>query len=204
MNANEYQVLAARTLIDRPDFTVTDEDIMIAWNAIGLAGEAGEISELIKKGIFHQHGLDKEKLYKELGDVLWYVAALCTKLDFDMGDIMQANIDKLRERYPDGYSVDASKARVDVKPNAPPTAATPLVFIEDDDIPTIYIPSAPWDLKWYAEDKSGGAWVYSRRPELWPGYWQALTGFQRACQSERVSPDWRQSLRRIVRSEEAP
>jgi NTP pyrophosphatase (non-canonical NTP hydrolase) len=116
MNANEYQVLAGRTLIDRPDFEPTDEDIMIAWNAIGLAGEAGEISELVKKGIFHQHGLDKRKMFKELGDVLWYVAALCTKLGFSMEDIMQANIDKLRERYPDGYSADASKARVDVKP----------------------------------------------------------------------------------------
>lgn len=123
MNANEYQRLAARTLIDKPDFEVTDEDIMISWNAIGLAGEAGEIMELIKKGIFHQHGLDRAKLFKELGDVQWYVAALCTKLGFYMEDIMQANIDKLRERYPDGYNPGDSKARVDVKSPAQETGS---------------------------------------------------------------------------------
>lgn len=48
MNANEYQQLAARTLIEGPDFYITDKDIMIIWNAIGLAGEAGEVCELVK------------------------------------------------------------------------------------------------------------------------------------------------------------
>jgi NTP pyrophosphatase (non-canonical NTP hydrolase) len=113
MHANDYQELAARTLIDRPDFDLTTDEIMLIWNATGLAGEAGEVSDLIKKGIFHQHGLDREKLIKELGDVLWYVAALATKLDASLGDIMQANIDKLKARYPAGYSSEASLARVD-------------------------------------------------------------------------------------------
>lgn len=115
MNATEYQELAGRTLIDRPDFTITDQQLMIAWNAIGLAGEAGELAELVKKGIFHQHGIDKDKMTKELGDVLWYVAALCSKLDIAMGDVMQANIEKLKQRYPEGYSSAASQARVDVE-----------------------------------------------------------------------------------------
>lgn len=116
MNATEYQQLAARTLIPKPDFEVTDTDIMIAWNAIGLAGEAGEINELVKKGVFHQHGLDREKMAKELGDCMWYIAALCTKLDLDLGEIMAANIEKLKQRYPEGYSSEASKARVDKQP----------------------------------------------------------------------------------------
>lgn len=113
MNANEYQHLAARTLIDKPDFYIADTDMMIIWNAIGLAGEAGEVAELVKKGIFHQHGLDHTKLHKELGDLLWYIAALCTKLDFDMGEVMAANIEKLKIRYPNGYSSDDSKRRAD-------------------------------------------------------------------------------------------
>ena len=53
MTAREYQLLAARTLIDAPDFQLTDEQVMIAWNVIGLAGEAGEVAETVKKGIFH-------------------------------------------------------------------------------------------------------------------------------------------------------
>lgn len=114
MNASDYQYLASRTLIDKPDFEIADEDIMIVWNALGLAGEAGEVAETVKKGIFHQHGLDHEKLKKELGDVCWYIAALCTKLDLDLNEVMAANIEKLRVRYPDGYSSKDSINRVDM------------------------------------------------------------------------------------------
>ncbi len=113
MQANNYQTKAARTLIDKPDFEISNGDIMVIWNAIGLAGEAGEVCELVKKGIFHQHGIDHDKLKKELGDCCWYLAALCTKLGFDLGEVMQENIDKLQQRYPDGYSSADSKARVD-------------------------------------------------------------------------------------------
>lgn len=115
MDANEYQQLARRTLIDRPDFPISDQDVMLVWNAIGLAGEAGEVAELVKKGVFHQHGIDVAKLQKELGDVLWYVAALCSKAGIDMGEVMQANIEKLKTRYPEGFTSTASQQRVDVE-----------------------------------------------------------------------------------------
>ena len=115
MDASKYQIKAARTLINAPGFGISDNDIMIIWNAIGLAGEAGEVAELVKKGIFHQHGIDREKMVKELGDVMWYVAALCTKLDMDLGVIMEVNIRKLEKRYPDGYSSTDSQRRVDVQ-----------------------------------------------------------------------------------------
>jgi NTP pyrophosphatase (non-canonical NTP hydrolase) len=114
MQPNEYQYLAKRTLIDAPDFEIGDNDFMIVWNALGLAGEAGEIAESVKKGVLHQHGLDREKMKKELGDALWYLAALCTKLDLTLEDVMQANIDKLRIRYPDGYNSADSIKRIDV------------------------------------------------------------------------------------------
>lgn len=113
MDGIEYQALANRTLIQRPDFDISDRDIMLVWNAIGLAGEAGEVAEHIKKGVFHQHGVNTEQLAKELGDVLWYVAALCTKAGLNMSDIMEANIDKLMRRYPNGYTSADSIARVD-------------------------------------------------------------------------------------------
>jgi len=106
MSPNEYQQLANRTLISTPDFQITPEQVMIAWNALGLAGEAGEVNDYIKKGIFHQQGIDKEKLKKELGDCLWYIAALCTEFGITMEEAMQHNIDKLKARFPDGYSPD--------------------------------------------------------------------------------------------------
>lgn len=109
-----YQEQAARTLIDAPEHEISADDMMIIWGAIGLAGEAGEVAELVKKGIFHQHGLDRDALANELGDCLWYIAALCTKSKLDMNAIMEQNIAKLRTRYPDGFSSADSMKRVDV------------------------------------------------------------------------------------------
>jgi NTP pyrophosphatase (non-canonical NTP hydrolase) len=115
MNASKYQQQAARTLIAAPGFEIADNDMMQVWNAIGLAGEAGEVAEIIKKGVFHQHGVDKAKLRKEIGDVLWYTAALCTTAGFDVSEVMQENIDKLLQRYPEGFTSADSVRRVDVQ-----------------------------------------------------------------------------------------
>lgn len=115
MNSNDYQLLASRTLIAAPDRAYSTEEIMLVWNAIGLAGEAGEVADHIKKGVFHDHGVDKEKLVKELGDVLWYVAALATKIDVPLGEIMERNIIKLQQRYPDGFKAEDSIKRVDAQ-----------------------------------------------------------------------------------------
>ena len=114
MNASQYQTLAARTLIDRPDFVILDKDIMLIWNAVGLAGETGEIVEHVKKGVFHRHGVDHAILVKEIGDALWYLAALCTVMGVDMSTVMEQNIEKLNRRYPNGWSSADSIKRVDV------------------------------------------------------------------------------------------
>ncbi|HNQ31121.1 MAG TPA: nucleoside triphosphate pyrophosphohydrolase family protein [Candidatus Woesebacteria bacterium] len=115
MQAHDYQKKAARTLVADPGFPLRGKDAMTVWNAMGLAGEAGEVSELVKKGIFHQHGIDSALLRKEIGDVLWYCAALCTTLGLSLDEIMQENIDKLAKRYPQGFSATDSKKRTDVK-----------------------------------------------------------------------------------------
>jgi len=114
MDAKDYQQKAARTLIENPG-EFTNHETMIIWTAMGLAGETGELVDLVKKGIFHRHGLDREKVKKELGDVLWYVAGLCSVLGFDMGAVMEANIEKLEKRYPNGFSSEDSQKRVDVE-----------------------------------------------------------------------------------------
>ncbi len=110
MHANDYQKLAARTLIDSP-VEISPRDFMLIWNAVGLAGECGEVVDYIKKGIFHQHGIEDGKLKKEIGDLLWYIAGICTVRGYSLADVMQENIDKLRSRYPNGYSAEDSKAR---------------------------------------------------------------------------------------------
>lgn len=70
---------------------------------LGLTGEAGEVSGLVKKGIFHEKGIDLERLKKECGDVMWYVAMICEACGFNLDDVMQTNIDKLIARYPNGF-----------------------------------------------------------------------------------------------------
>jgi NTP pyrophosphatase (non-canonical NTP hydrolase) len=114
VNADDYQALAGRTLIAKPDAEYTALETMLVWNALGLTGEAGEVADTIKKAVFHRHELDRAELVKELGDVLWYVAALCSKLEVPMSEVMEKNIAKLKTRYPEGYSSEASKVRIDL------------------------------------------------------------------------------------------
>jgi NTP pyrophosphatase (non-canonical NTP hydrolase) len=62
------------------------------------------------------HKLDVDKLRDELGDVCWYIAAACEVLGLDMGNVMGANICKLKKRFPSGFTTEASVARADVDP----------------------------------------------------------------------------------------
>src|SRR4051812_33104077 len=84
----------------------------LVWG-LGLTGEAGEVADLLKKGIGHSHGVDKDKLCKELGDVMWYVGALAHAYGIGLDEVAQANVAKLKARYPDGFTVEASKAKAD-------------------------------------------------------------------------------------------
>ncbi|NOZ49745.1 MAG: nucleoside triphosphate pyrophosphohydrolase family protein [Chloroflexi bacterium] len=106
MNLNEYQKLALRTAGDHGDFQRT-----LMYTALGLNGEAGEVAELIKKAFFHGHELDRDKLKKELGDVLWYLAVMADALDMPLADVAQHNIEKLARRYPEGFSSQRSRNR---------------------------------------------------------------------------------------------
>lgn len=83
----------------------------LAMATLGLAGEAGEVVDLVKKHLFHGHPLDKQLLSKELGDVLWYIAETCTVLDLALGDVARENITKLAQRYPHGFSSERSVNR---------------------------------------------------------------------------------------------
>lgn len=103
MDADEYQRLALRT--EAPGRAQPDR---LLNAALGLSGEAGEFSDTLKKHLFHGHALDQAELSKELGDVLWYVALACDALGLPMGEVMAQNVQKLRRRYPDGFSSERS------------------------------------------------------------------------------------------------
>lgn len=80
---------------------------------LGLSGEVGEFNDMIKKWIFHEKPLDDEHAKKELGDIMWYVAMMCHSFKWDLDEIMQKNIDKLRARYPEGFTPDMANNRKD-------------------------------------------------------------------------------------------
>lgn len=100
MNIDEYQQLAMRT--------ANPECVDISNAALGLCGESGEFADELKKQLYQGRGRTNEKLKKELGDVLWYVALACESMGCTMSEVAEANVAKLRERYPEGYSNERS------------------------------------------------------------------------------------------------
>ena len=108
MTINEYQKLAMTTL----NPALSEKDVLIN-GVMGLCGESGEAIDIVKKWLAQGHELDREKLAKELGDICWYLAENATALGYDLEDIMAANIEKLKKRYPEGFSSDRSVNRTE-------------------------------------------------------------------------------------------
>lgn len=106
MTLDEYQTAVERTMSRPHEVSGQLHDNVIF--ALGIAGEGGEVADLIKKWVGHGHTLDLGKLEKELGDVLWYIAALGKANGLTLGGIARANVEKLQKRYPDGFSFEAS------------------------------------------------------------------------------------------------
>lgn len=107
MTFDEYQTEAAKTINYSNDFN------SIVCAALGLAGEAGETVDVIKKWYGQGHDLDKFKLMYEIGDVLWYLNYLCDALGVTLDEVAQTNIMKLRKRYGESFEADKSVNRKD-------------------------------------------------------------------------------------------
>lgn len=101
-----YQILADKTA----NHSLGDVERLMAAT-LGLCGEAGEVADQIKKFYAHGHDYDVDKIKKEASDVLWYLAEICTVLGMSMDDVAWANIEKLKRRYPEGFSAHKSRHR---------------------------------------------------------------------------------------------
>ncbi|MDA2655873.1 nucleoside triphosphate pyrophosphohydrolase family protein [Bacillus cereus] len=110
MNFKEYQTAVTRTFATGRTYEENATNY-----AMGLCGEAGEVTDHIKKAVYHGHDLNEDEVEKELGDVLWYLAALAETHHLDLNEIAEKNIYKLKKRFPNGFSEEDSKKRVDVK-----------------------------------------------------------------------------------------
>ena len=109
MTINEYQTAALRTA--QTDKLTARE--LLLNSALGLCGESGEVSDLVKKHRFQGHDLELDHVAKELGDISWYLAVGAYSIGYDLEKILQMNVDKLKARYPDGFSTDRSLHRAE-------------------------------------------------------------------------------------------
>ena len=106
-DADIYQLDVLKYAPDHHDYLLN-----VIYAAMGMCGEAGEVSELIKKYAYHGHTIDTEHLARELGDVLWYVSYMAHLFGYSLGKIMAMNQEKLAKRYPDGkFDAERSKNR---------------------------------------------------------------------------------------------
>ena len=108
MEINEYQKLAMTTL----NPALNKKEVLIN-SVMGLCGESGEAIDIVKKWMAHGHELDRTHLAKELGDIAWYLAEAATALDIPLEDILRANIEKLKKRYPEGFDENRSLLRLE-------------------------------------------------------------------------------------------
>ena len=92
MKLNEYQDAAKQTAI-----YPRNENFAITYTALGLASEAGEVAGKVKK-MLRDAVFSRAECMKELGDVLWYVAAMAGDLGYTLEEVAEANLNKLNSR----------------------------------------------------------------------------------------------------------
>ncbi|MFH1462354.1 MAG: nucleoside triphosphate pyrophosphohydrolase family protein [bacterium] len=104
-NLKEYQKLCQRTAQGFED----REKEILTWG-LGVAGEAGDLAGCIKKTFSHKND-QTSGIRENLGDTLWYMAMICNFFNWDFGEVLTENIEKLKKRYPQGFSKKAAKRK---------------------------------------------------------------------------------------------
>lgn len=119
MKPSDYQ---KRALLLDTNYAAIDDRLAynttlqaLVHGALGLSGEAGEVTDMIKKHLIYGKELDHDKLKKECGDVLWYMAVILDGIGSSFEEVMALNIAKLEARYPSGFSEQAALDRKDLK-----------------------------------------------------------------------------------------
>lgn len=103
-NLSEYQRLCKRTA--KGSFDDPEKEIF-GWG-LGIAGEAGDVASCIKKTYGHKND-QKAGIRENLGDTMWYIAAICNFFGWDLREVLAENIIKLGERYPKGFTFKDAK-----------------------------------------------------------------------------------------------
>ncbi len=108
MNLKEYQELCKKTA---KEFETPEKEIL-TWG-LGLAGEAGDIAGCIKKTYAHDND-QTQGIRENLGDMFWYAAVMCNFFGWNLEEVLNENIEKLKKRYPDGkFTIEHAKRKGD-------------------------------------------------------------------------------------------
>lgn len=113
MDIIKYEESVNRTFKSCATVEVDGPTLDLLHMSLGLSGEVGELVDTVKKNIFYGQEFDQDNAKEELGDILYCVTAMCSVIGVTLEEIMVHNKEKLEARYPDGYSDEAAKARVD-------------------------------------------------------------------------------------------
>ena len=109
---NEYTFMVYQEQAMRTAKAIDDvSDIMHA--TLGLCSEAGELATTVKKWMAYGQPLDVKNIVEEVGDIFWFAAFLCTKLNIRLEDVAVNNIAKLYERYPEKFTDQLAADRLD-------------------------------------------------------------------------------------------
>ena len=116
MQPSQYvNELSKRT--DLPSYAIvahrlqTEETCKLLHAVIGLATEAAEAQDMLKKHIFYGKPIDKVNLAEECGDILWYVAIVCRATGISFEQLMEGNIEKLSKRFPEKFTEEHADNR---------------------------------------------------------------------------------------------
>ena len=99
----EYQKMCK---VSAKEFETPDHEIL-TWG-LGIAGEAGDVASCIKKTVAHKND-QREGIKENIGDALWYAAMICNCYGWDLHDILENNLEKLKKRYPEGFTIKDAK-----------------------------------------------------------------------------------------------
>ena len=115
-NIDEEHSVLVDALVKPPQeilMKISADKIDLVHAALGIAGEAGELVDAIKKHAIYNTELDLENVIEELGDLEFYMEQLRSRLGIHRSATLEANIMKLRIRYAQGYSDSAAQERAD-------------------------------------------------------------------------------------------
>ena len=115
-NGNQIKVLDVFMFQKEAERTLRNDlqyECVCSNMCMGLSGECGEVVDLLKKHVWQGKNLDINDLIEEVGDVLWYIANLCNVNSITMEECMLANVNKLKKRYPNGFSIKDANERKD-------------------------------------------------------------------------------------------